>query len=141
MGTKSVGAATVLDFALQCVRRQAVVSEPIGDDAAYDLIVDANGVLHRVQVKGAYPNAKRPGFFTVNTQRRVPTAGSGGGLTSKAVAYNQGEVDCIVTVADGVWYFFDEPESMPASVEINPSNPPTTGKWNKFKDAWDTVGL
>ena len=37
---KSKGALTALAFAYEAGRRGAIISEPIGDDARYDLIID-----------------------------------------------------------------------------------------------------
>jgi len=45
---------TSLPFAAECIRRGAIVSEPLGDDARYDMIVDSGGRLLRANVKSAY---------------------------------------------------------------------------------------
>jgi hypothetical protein len=45
---------TVLPFAAECIHRGRIVSEPLGDDARYDVIFDNGKSLLRVQVKASY---------------------------------------------------------------------------------------
>lgn len=40
MRTKDLGAAHEIEFALECIERGAIVSQPFGDNASYDLILD-----------------------------------------------------------------------------------------------------
>ena len=49
--TKSVGDLAELKIASDLIEQGYVVSAPYGDNAPYDLIVDINGVLKKVQVK------------------------------------------------------------------------------------------
>lgn len=141
MGTKSVGTATMLEFALECVKRGAVVSETFGDDAPYDLIIDNGARLFKVQVKTATPKAGTAGVFTVNATRKVPTMSTSASPSSMSVPYKAGEIDCIVTKAGNVWFFFDDPPNMPGIVEVRPDSGPEEYKWNTGKDKWNVIGL
>ena len=134
--TKNIGALTALSFAYECSRRGAVVAEPIGDNSRYDFIVDNGKQLFRIQVKTASPLAKLPGTFNVNGTRKIPT---GKGVIS--VPYVEGEVDCLVTCACGVWFFFDKPHTLRSIVQIRPDAAPEDYVWNFGKNNWAALGL
>jgi len=137
---KRVGAATVMAFALECTLRGAYVSEPFGDDAPYDLVIDPrtpDRELFRIQVKTASP--KPDGSFYVNTHRRVLKKGE-----VKLVPYENGEVDFIVTKIKDSWYFIEVEDDLPAGVSINPEpkyKKQEGAKHGTNKDRWDLVKL
>ena len=58
MDKKTKGSIAEHKVILACIERNATVSIPIGDNDAYDLIVDVNEILYRVQVKSAYVSNK-----------------------------------------------------------------------------------
>jgi hypothetical protein len=132
--TKSVGAITGLEFAFECIRRGAAVSEPIGDNSRYDFIVDNGKQLLRVQVKTA--SELKPGIFNVNGTRKIPQ-----GDKVVSVPYEKGELDCLVTKAAGFWFFFPEPHTLKGIIQVRPDAAPGDYKWNFGKDNWACLGL
>jgi PD-(D/E)XK nuclease superfamily protein len=132
----------MFEFALECVKRGAIVSEPFGDDAPYDLIIDSRREKpFKVQVKTAWPKTGVAGVFIFNATRRVPTKSSLAGPSSTSIRYEPGEIDCIVTKAGGIWFFFDDPPSMPGTVEVRPGSGRDEYRWNAGKDKWSVVDL
>jgi hypothetical protein len=87
-GTKELAARpglAALAFALECVKRGAIVSEPFGDDAPYDLIVHVKAKLFKVNVKTAWPMPGRKGVFTFNGTRKVPRNAAEPGPSCRSV--------------------------------------------------------
>lgn len=56
MDTKTKGSIGVSMFVTECLKRDMTPSVPVGDGAPYDLIIDTNGKLFKIQVKVAYRN-------------------------------------------------------------------------------------
>ncbi len=139
--TKTVGSQTMLQFALECVSRGAVVSEPFGDDAPYDLVIHVGNQLFKVNVKTAWPSPRRKGVFIFNGTRKVPRNSASGGPSCVSMPYKPGEVDCIVTKAGNSWFFFDDPPNLPGVVEVYPDASPADYRWNAGKDKWVILGL
>ena len=140
MATKSVGATTAMAFALECMRRGALVSEAFGDNAPYDFIVDVQGVLYRVQVKGSSCN--KNGTFQANTQRRtlVPKP-EGRGFVCKAAAYKKGQIDFIAAEFFGHWCIWGQPHLLPATIGFNPLKATVGKKWAQGHEAWHLLGF
>jgi hypothetical protein len=138
---KGTGYILELEFAVECMKRGANVSQPIGDNAHYDLLVDNGAQVLKVQVKSASVDKKNSEKYWINTQRKLPTMSSSKGPSSKAVAYAEGEIDLIVSKADGVWLIFDNCHLMPSSITVFPKRKPEDNKWNSGKDNWTLLGL
>ncbi|SNS58080.1 PD-(D/E)XK endonuclease [Noviherbaspirillum humi] len=139
--SKATSATLKLEFAAECVRRGAVVSQPVGGNACYDLLVDTGASISKVQVKSA-SKAARGDHFLVNTTRKVPQMkrGSKGG-SSRSVPYAEGTLDCIVTQVEGVWYFFANPHTLPSSAKIYPHADVDSRKGNQGREKWESVCL
>lgn len=74
MSTKLNGDIAEQLVILEAMSRGFGVSRPIGDRLSYDLIIDSNGKLFKIQVKKAYPTSKSDNnpntkTYTVNTTR------------------------------------------------------------------------
>ena len=138
---KTVGTILELEFAAECVRRGAIVSQPFGDNAHYDSLVDNGTRIYRVQVKAA--SLKTDGkSFSVNLTRKLPKmrpAAPGG--SSRSVPYEEGTLDCIVTKAGGTWFFFDRPHLLTANEGIYPEAEIDRYKGNRGRERWDLIGL
>ncbi len=139
---KGTGYILELELALECMKRGAEVSLPIGDNAHYDLLVDNGKKILKVQVKSSSIDQNDSAKYWINTQRKLPTMSSNSGPSSKAVAYAEGAIDVIASKADGVWFFFDEAHLLPSSITVFPSRERNCkNKWNKGKESWELLDL
>lgn len=84
MNTNQLGTLSELAVAAEAAKRGYRVSIPVGD-GAYDMILDKDGKLFRIQVKGREP---RKGKITVTF--RDPSS------TNKAMVYNSTNVDALI---------------------------------------------
>lgn len=138
---KVVGTVLELEFAAECIRRGAVVNQPFGDNAHYDFLVDTGTKIWRVQVKAASPSSDG-NSFSVNLTRKLPKMRPGDpGGSSRSVPYDEGVIDCIVTRARGVWFFFDNPHTLPANESVYPDAPIGRYKGNRGRERWELIAL
>ena len=138
--TRVAGQVLELEFALECISRGAVVSQPMGDNAHYDLLVDDGQQIHRVKVKKSSKTKNGSGYF-VNITRKLPKMRPGDeGGSSRAVAYEEGQIDCAVTQADGTWFFFG-PGSLNKDAVVYPKGEREEYVGNHGKDRWEMIGL
>jgi len=138
--TRLAGQVLELEFALECIRRGAVVSQPMGDNSHYDMLVDDGTTIHRVQIKKSSVKDGGRGYF-VNITRKLPKMRPGdAGGSSKAVAYEDGQIDCIATKANGVWFFFG-PGHLGKDATVYPDAAHDAYVGNHGKNKWGMVGL
>lgn len=128
MDTKNTGCALELEFAVECIRRGAIVSQPIGDNAPYDFIVDFGMKIYKVQIKSTSSNI-------TNTCRNVPQVN---GPSSVAVKYNEKEIDIIATKNNGVWFLFSDPHLLPTRIRINLEGS-SKQKYMYVREAWHII--
>ena len=140
MNPNAVSSYTILNFALECMKRGAKVSSPLGTDCPYNLIVDVQGKLYRVLVK-ASSEIKASGRYQVNTWKRVASVGSEANLTSKAVPFDQDDFDLIVGAFYGHWCFLTDLPSLPATMSFHPHNSEIGIKHRDSLDNWAAIGL
>lgn len=137
---KIVGTVLELEFAAECIRRGAVVSQPFGDNAHYDFLVDSGARIFRVQVKAASPKPDGRSF-SVNLTRKLPKMRPDDpGGSSRSVPYEEGVLDCIVTRARGIWFFFDSPHLLTANESVYPESGDAY-RGNRGRERWDLIGL
>lgn len=65
--TKQVGDLAESKFIARCIEKGYSVSKPFGEDQRYDLIVDQNNNLFRVQVKATWGKETEPSVLHFNT--------------------------------------------------------------------------
>jgi hypothetical protein len=136
---KRKGTLLEMRFAAECIERGAVVSQPFGDYAPYDLLVDVKVKIYRVQVKSASPNGS--GKYLVNLTKKAPNTRKGAGPSSRSVRYEPGEIDYIVTNAGGVWFFFDNPHELTGNENVYPDRIIGNYKGNRGREKWEWIGL
>ncbi|MCB9019215.1 MAG: hypothetical protein H6546_02695 [Chitinophagales bacterium] len=86
-----LGDSVEMLFAARCMERGYMVSKPLSDKIRYDLILDCNGVLKRIQIKSASTTAR--GRFTFKLQ-----SSTGGG-------YSEDDCDLMVLHPRETEYF------------------------------------
>lgn len=129
--TKTLGAALCLELAAACMRKGAVVSEPYGDNAPYDLVVEKGGIFKRVQVKVSHATKK-----TFNGTKKPPsptTKTSGTKPSSTSVPYAAGTLDIVATRFKDKWYFYQNPSQLNQTHTVVPNC--------TEEEAWSALGL
>lgn len=104
MNTKDTGTLAELLVTTSLLKRGYGVSVPVGDNARYDLIVDLNNKLIRVQVKAVTP---RKGKLEIPlfTMTYDPTKGKNNRASSRN--YTADEIDMVIGVdlnSDKMYY-------------------------------------
>ena len=51
MDTKFIGELTELKCQMYCLEQGFIISKPVLDNARYDMLIDYNGKIYRVQIK------------------------------------------------------------------------------------------
>ena len=129
--TKTPGAALCLELAAACMRKGAVVSEPYGDNAPYDLVVEKGGVFKRVQVKVSHATNG-----TFNGTKKIPsptTKTSGKKPSSTSVPYSAGTIDVVATRFKDKWYFYQNLSQLSSQHKV------VSGCTEE--EAWSALGL
>ena len=94
--SKDKGTITELECAVHFMKLGYIVSSPIGDNAPYDLVVDINHKLYKIQCK--HSSFKNGALYiecttNTNTRTRLETRG-----------YSEEDVDYFATCYDGICY-------------------------------------
>lgn len=98
MEKKTKGSVAEQKVILALIEKNIVVSIPIGNNDAYDLIADVNGRLYRIQVKSAY----------LSNKGRIESAGSRRSLTNSRTIkhrwYKKEDFEVAVIVYENDFY-------------------------------------
>lgn len=87
------GITTELEVAMKLIELGYIVSVPYGNNSRYDLLVDTDNDIYRIQVKHAKQNSN--GSYTVKTANSVSTT------TKREVKhYSKNDVDFIMTIIE-----------------------------------------
>lgn len=127
---KRQGERAELVFAERAMRQGWTVSKPYGESAAYDFIVDAGGVLRRVQVRSV--GVERAGTYRV----------SGGKGGSGKTGYTAEDIDVLAAYVApcNTWYLIPVEAFAPAkSIHLCPQRR-STRKHEKYREAWEVIG-
>jgi hypothetical protein len=114
-------------FIAQAVAHRLRVSKPCGDSSPYDVIVDFNGRLSRVQVKSVAFKRKRRNAYQVIVRR-----GSKTGLP-----YCSADVDFItvLVIPESVWYIIPIKEVTAKGIYLSPHRR-SSRRFEPFREAW-----
>ena len=97
--TKQKGNITEIQCALAFMQQGYKVSFPYGEDCKYDMIVDVEQRLYRVQCKTASALPNPEDGFKFSTRSVVITTHG-----AKASSYNEEQIDYFATVYEGKCY-------------------------------------
>lgn len=87
------GITTELEVAMKLIELGYIVSVPYGNNSRYDLLVDTDNNIYRIQVKHAKQNSN--GSYTIKTANSVSTT------TKRTVKhYSKNDVDFIITIIE-----------------------------------------
>jgi PD-(D/E)XK endonuclease len=88
--TSFKGELALMKVLLRAAEKRVVVSRPVTDFSRYDLVVDVEGKLHRVQVK--YADGKSPAQTTGSASARLYSVSGG----KKKQLYDFADVDAFI---------------------------------------------
>lgn len=97
LSTQYKGIITELQVATYLLSLGYMVSQPLGQDSKYDLIVDVEGKLLRLQVKTSRPASENSITFNCRTT-------TSNVKNCKSRRYSEEEVDYFATYWDGIVY-------------------------------------
>ena len=97
--TKQKGNITELECLLSFVKEGYKVSIPYGEDCRYDLVVDINNKLYRVQCKTSHALTNPEDGFKFKSQSVVITTHG-----TKQSTYSEQEIDYFATMYEGQCY-------------------------------------
>jgi len=130
--SKDIGEFAEAKFVVKAIEEGLIVSEPTGDSAPYDRIVDNGNSLYRIQVKSTSKMQVRS-----NGSRKYKILAARTATTK--TAYTRKMVDffaCYVEPED-LWYVVPL-ASVGGAITINlyPHVQHSTGKYEEYKEAW-----
>lgn len=99
MDTRVKGELTEMKCQLYCLENGYIISKPILDNARYDMILDYNGKLYRIQIKTSrWMSEEHEGIiFNCKSQHSI----SGG---NKIMKYSPEEIDFFMTEFENEYY-------------------------------------
>lgn len=87
------GITTELEVALKFIEKGYIVSVPYGNNSRYDLLVDTDSNIYRIQVKHASLNEN--GSYTIDTCNKVATT-----TQRKVKYYTKEDIDFIASIIE-----------------------------------------
>jgi hypothetical protein len=129
LSRKQRGEMAEAAFLAKAVSLGFCVSKPFGESSRYDLIVDNGSRLLRIQVKSAF-------YRTRGNSYKIQARGNDGR------PYTATEIDFLVAwvVPVDAWYVFPVDEFQKYSqMELFPTSRWGRSKFEKFREAWETV--
>lgn len=88
------GITTELEVALKFIEKGYIVSVPYGNNSRYDLLVDTDKNIYRIQVKHA--SLKENGSYIIDTCNKVATT-----TQRKVKHYMKEDIDFIASIIEG----------------------------------------
>ena len=112
-------------FITQAIAHGLRVSKPCGDSSPYDVVVDSNGKLSRVQVK------------SVSTKGRTTYHVSAGRGAHSKLHYDANDVDflAVLVIPESVWYVIPIQEAACKTIHLCPHRP-SKRRFEPFREAW-----
>lgn len=138
MNTKKKGDIAVSKFIFESLKKDWDVAEPFGDHLPYDLILDIQGILLKIQVKSAWFDENSQNWITDN--RRMQTNRK----EMKVSSYSEKDFDIAAIYIDNIDIFY----IMPVEVFISYSGPihlveadkrQRKPKSSAYRDAWNLI--
>jgi hypothetical protein len=134
--SKRKGLMAELIFVAKAISMGFAVLKPYGDHEPYDLVVEGNGRLFRIQVKSVYTTARWG--YSVIAVRRHPR--------QPVFRYSPQEIDFIAAyvVPHDAWYIVPLFEVASCTqIHLYPEGAKRSGgaRFEKYREAWDLLRL
>lgn len=98
IGSHFIGQVTELQVASECIKRGIMVSKPLVPSSRYDLIIEIDGKLLKIQVKTCHSNGSDE-YFEIDTQTSHTNCEK-----TVHLSYSKNEVDFFATIYNGICY-------------------------------------
>ncbi len=118
-------------FIAESLRRGLQPHVPIGDYLPHDLVVYADGVCYKVQIKGTHTQVYDRRYNT--TARFRITAASGS--SKKSIDCSQADILACYIASWDIWYIIPCGKIKSRCVWLYPQG--NKGQYEKYKDNWD----
>jgi hypothetical protein len=133
--SKRKGEMAELIFVVKAASMGFAVSKPYGDSEPYDLVVEENGRLLRIQVKSVF-TTKRWGYSVAVARKRL----------RHHIRYSAQEIDFIAAyvVPHDAWYIVPVAEIVSSiHIRLYPEGTKKCdgGRFEKYREAWDLLRL
>lgn len=119
--SKHKGSITEIKFLLLCLENHIGVSQPYGDNNAYDFIIDQGGRLYRIQVKGTYRQKQKSGHYRINILSRTKR--------KKKVHYQEVDFFAFYIQECDVWYIIPQSRLKGDAVDLRPNGRSVMNKY------------
>jgi len=139
--SKNIGELAEAKFITECLTRDLVISQPFGDNAKYDFIVDSKQGLKKVQIKSTLKLSlpytdKRSGKVLKQKWHFNLASGS-----AQKIPYALSEVDIFALhiFETNSWLIIPNKEIFPRkTVSLIPDG---NSRWNRYLNNWDALIL
>lgn len=133
--SKRKGVIAELIFVVKAASMGFAVSKPYGDSEPYDLVIEENGRLFRIQVKSVFTTSRWGYGVSVARKRQ-----------QKPAQYSVREIDFIAAyvVAHDAWYIIPVAEiASLTNIRLYPEGAKRQdgGLFEKYREAWDLLRL
>jgi len=133
--SKRKGVIAELIFVVKAASMGFAVSKPYGDSEPYDVVVEANGRLFRIQVKSVFTTSRWGYSVSVARKRQ-----------QKQAQYSAQEIDFVAAyvVAHDAWYIIPVAEiASLTNIRLYPEGAKRQdgALFEKYRDAWDLLRL
>jgi hypothetical protein len=133
--SKRKGVIAELIFVVKAASMGFAVSKPYGDSEPYDVVVEANGRLLRIQVKSVFTTSRWGYSVSVARKRQ-----------QKHAQYSAQEIDFLAAyvVAHDAWYIIPVAEIASVThIRLYPDGAKRQdgALFEKYRDAWDLLRL
>lgn len=130
--SNKLGLTSEIKFQLEALSRDLIVSKPLGDKEAYDLITDNGKSLKKVQIKSTSFHRKR-------WEKTNASAFEVKLTNNKGVKYSKKDVDIFAIFIEplNIWYLI--PHSIVKSLSSVTLYPSGRSKYNKYCNNWRAI--
>ena len=134
MNNKPVGELGEAAFHVRALKEHLVVSKPYGDSTKYDFVVDATGVLYKIQIKATATKCKEG-----KTQEYYKFSVCHGSKEKRN--YQKEEVDFIIcyVIPEDIWYVFPLEVLTSITVKVRPWASTDEYVYEQYKEAWHLI--
>ena len=130
MSEKRQGELAEIKFQLKATENGYTVSTPIGDNAQYDVVIEKENRIYRIQVKSTdqFYQSKDGGSFEVSARK---------GFKKTSYERNDFDVLAVYIVSHDCFYLIPVLELSTTKIRVYPHRDNPKGFYERFKERWN----